>query len=391
MEMLNINSEHIQISSIRRTSINIIQHKGNDQSGPILQAGQRRFGRNISFVSSVFKAQLLQLRQAAEITNEAINRLRESVFNKSSKRIDDLYENDIVTNNIPLFRMLIFHESQINSKPNDLAIKAGFTAGNNYLSLRVGIMRFEYSFFISGTETVKEVQQRIADAINAWNGVSVFANVTINEKTGHSELAFEFSMGFLNNDNWADSNVGLTSVPFNDSSNFWKLSGGPNCIYRVEYNRKRFGLRDENGRFINNDVQNRIDLHMKKTNILYNALSSVVQSKNEIIQAEAMKMFVRAFNSLLENDNTVWSLKDGAKNLTDVYIEDLAMVGIYKNKSGFLQVDELRFIDAVVNGSLERFINQDGINGKIGFINRIERMLEQLTIISNGTIFEIEV
>ena len=65
-----------------------------------------------------------------------------------------------------------------NFAGSDLAKNSGYILGSNTLSLKAGgSHHFEFTFNISETDTLQEIQQKIADAINAWNGHNMFINI----------------------------------------------------------------------------------------------------------------------------------------------------------------------------------------------------------------------
>ena len=200
------------INTQQSNSLNVLQNRHNRQGMTALHVGQRR-GTNISSTPIAIKTQLLNLRYAADgTTNQkgktrslgGLTPIREIAKSEETRRAENLTnlrdKLRYIESRIPQFhqREIVPSGSLDNGtipsfSANDLAVESGFMSiGKHNMSLTVGNQSFDISFSVSATDTVLDVQQRIADEINALLHDDVYASITHNSETGESSLFVNF-------------------------------------------------------------------------------------------------------------------------------------------------------------------------------------------------------
>ena len=381
--MLNANLTTQSTNPHLNNPVNILQSR---QKPNPLQAGKRHLGRNMSPISSDLKSLFLQLRLASDDMLASIMEARAEGLLSMDPRQS------------PHLRMIITAPGGTISPPegsfdqrfdfaaSDLAKNSGYTLGTNTLSMKIGgSHRFEFTFNVSETDTLQEIQQKIADAINAWNGINIFANVTVDEVTGASVLAVEFSASFLTVP--GEFSLGRDASISVSSSTGDMTSEGSCCMDRRVYNLLRFGpLALGNGLSMNKYTKELIESIIQK---LRERAEQNMQ--NKIIQMEPLKILVGSLNSFLEAEEKL-SLANRLENIIKSHKEDLQSVGIYSDdESGILQINEDVMKQAEERGDLFRFMFDGGQEGSSGFINRVRLLAEELALYPSGLIFEMEV
>jgi flagellar capping protein FliD len=99
-------------------------------------------------------------------------------------------------------------------------------------------------------------------------------------------------------------------------------------------------------------------------------------------QLDSFRDMVNSFNSFLrtarENTNGTRPnrLEQQLMGLSSTYAARLNQIGVTANRDGTLQIDERRMRTAAENGSLARFTGDGGAGGNVGFINRLERTVD---------------
>lgn len=265
---------------------------------------------------------------------------------------------------------------------SDLAKNTGFSVGQNQLSVQIGSQQFDFNFSVSETDTNRDVQQRIASAINGRN-IGVSASVTTNASEGTSALVLQSRQTGVNNSgqpNFTVSGSGAISTGVTSIT-----QTAQNAEFRV--NRSGFTGALQTSRSNDVDLGFGISGQLRET-----GRTQVNMVRDTQGQIDGFRDLVSSFNSFLrttrENSNGTRPnrLEQQLMGLSSAYSAGLSRVGITANRDGTLQIDERRLRTAAEDGSLARFAG-DGSGGSnnTGFLNRLERTVDN-AIRSPGTL-----
>lgn len=214
--MINTNFNTQSANHNKGGSFNISQNR-QDGGGQVilgLQAGQRRFGANMAATPADVKTRLLNLRLAVDEANEnakeahnnrvgltPIQEARRSEAERQAENVSSTLDKlRYIESRIPRFHKREFVPTSSLSpdgrptfNANDSAVASGFlTEGKHTMQLSIGNEHFNLSFTVSSTDTVLDVQQRIADEINSLLNNNVYASVVKDSDTGESRLFVNF-------------------------------------------------------------------------------------------------------------------------------------------------------------------------------------------------------
>ena len=254
-----------------------------------------------------------------------------------------------------------------------LATEAGFTQGANQMSLNVGGRQFDFSFNVTATDTVRDVQQRIASAVNSRN-IGVSASVVFDQEAGTSAL----------NLHSRDTGVDREGQP-----NF-TVSGGGVSVLGVG----NITQQAENAQFrVNRGFTGALQTSRSNDVNLGNGITArlhdvgdvdVTMARDVPSQIDSVRDMVNNFNRLMRDvrgdDNSarrnVTRLEQQLTGLVVANAAGLERVGITVGRDGMLSINNDRLQSAAESGSLERFMTDGGTRGSFGFINRLERTVD---------------
>ena len=251
---------------------------------------------------------------------------------------------------------------------NSSAVSAGFSTGNNQMSINIGNQQFDINFNVSSTDTVRDVQQRIAGAINSRN-IGVSARVDFSSSAGTSALVLESRETGVNNSGQPNFTVSGSSVATLGVNNVTQEA--ENARFRV--NRDFIGAWQTSR---TNDVSLGfgIDAELRETGTV-----EVNMERDSTAQINSFRDMVNNINSMLQSvqDNARGSrLDQQLAGLLSSNASSLNRVGISMNRDGFLTINEDRMRAAAESGELERFAGDGGARGNFGFVNRLERTVD---------------
>jgi flagellar hook-associated protein 2 len=266
-------------------------------------------------------------------------------------------------------------KAQVNSGANmsssDLAVNSGFSAGENKMSLQIGSQQFDFSFNVSETDTNKDVQQRIASAVNNRN-IGVTASVD-SSTAGTGALVLQSRQTGVTNAGQQNFSVSGSAA---DSAGVGSATqAAQNAEFRV--NRSGFTGAMQTSR--SNDVEL---LSGIKGQLREVGTTKVNMTRDSQSQMDSFKDLLNSFNSFLRTarDNSAGGrpsrLEQQLMGLARSYSAGLSSVGVTANRDGTLQVNESRMKTAAQNGALERFVGDGGNRSNIGFVNRLERTVD---------------
>ena len=379
-------------TSVSNNNLNIFPNSKNNKKIRGLHIGQRRFGENMASTSPAFQSQLLKMRHTTDDMKNIINSLRSFTLDAAksihSSRTASAEACQLQALRLrPFMRDILTRNEAIGGESQHfaataLATDAGFALGTNYLSIGHNEKQFKFTFNVSETDTLQEVQQRVADAINEWSGTVIFATVTQDTETGASVLAVETCWSVFDENSISG---GIAIYSDNGISFFGAID-----VERFKENSSRFGLpanfRHEDFDFINSFI----DALIKELGLggdINSQVEGIPPVHHELIKIRIMEEFVENFNGLMKAGDG-WELGEDLSNLVESYSADLEAIGIFADEAGFLHIDEDVMKVAIEIGEFERFVFNGGKKGYSGFINRIERLIESVIQNPPGLLFE---
>ncbi|MCL2851492.1 MAG: hypothetical protein FWE20_00440 [Defluviitaleaceae bacterium] len=349
-------------------------------------------GTNMANTSSNFQASILNVRNNAENLRTSLNNIlgtgrnttspfvnsRPVSANNDRMEITGFDANRLRNANVSNFSVEVVQVAQAqrnegaNLNAAALASDTGFTVGSHQMTLNVGGRNFDINFNVSATDTNRDVQQRIASAINSRNA-GVTASVSLDSAAGTSALVLQSS----------ETGVDRAGQP-----NF-TVSGGnalamtgvggitqeaQNAAFRV--NRGFTGALQTSR---SNDVSLGfgINAQLRETGTV-----AVNMTRDETAQINSMRDMVNNFNALMQSaqDSSTGRgmsrLEQQLTGLVTANSASLSRIGISMNRDGFMQIDQDRMRSAAESGALERFVADGGRGGNFGFVNRLARTVD---------------
>jgi len=262
---------------------------------------------------------------------------------------------------------------------NARAVDSGFTVGSNRISLTLGDSTFDFNFNVSATDTNRDVQNRIASAINARGNVDVQASV-VTSGTGAnqtSQLVLQSGETGVNNASQPNFTVSGTAGALTALGVTNVTQQAQNAEFRVN----RGGLTGALQTSSSNNVSlgSGVTATLRETGTV-----EVTMGRDELGQINAVRNMANLFNDLVEVARENNSGQNGGRlqrelrSLVNTNASSLARVGISINASGFMDIDEERMREAAASGDLENFMLPGGNRSNTGFFNRLERMADRV-------------
>ena len=258
---------------------------------------------------------------------------------------------------------------------NTRAVDAGFTVGNNAMSVTVGNQTFDFNVRVNANDTARDVQNRFAEAINARN-LGFSAQVTT-EGTGAAQtsaLVVQSRQTGVANEgspNFTVSGAAATALGVTEVT-----QAAQNAEFRV--NRGFTGA-------VQSSRSNTVDLGFGTTAELRTVGSvDVTMGRDNLGQINAVRSMANLFNDLVEvaQDNRHGQnggrLERELRSMISSNASAFARIGISMNAHGFLDIDEDRMREAAESGDLENFLAPGGARTNAGLFNRMERMADRV-------------
>jgi len=259
---------------------------------------------------------------------------------------------------------------------NELATDYGFDVGMNQITIDIGNRSFNFSFQVSATDTTRDVQDRIANAINVRSDVAVQATVTTNADSGTSRLTFESTEpGVARGNN--QPNFTITS----NTGNAMTMIGGTNVTQQAQNAEFRINRTNANGNTIQGALQtsrtNDVQLGFGVSATLESTgTAEITPARDNIGQQNILRRMVNGLNDMVEAANGAGGnnrLQRELSNLARSSASALERIGITRNSEGFFRIDETRMANAAESGELDRFISSASSGGS-SFMNRLDRI-----------------
>ena len=252
----------------------------------------------------------------------------------------------------------------------------GGEKGTNQFSIEAGGKTAQLSINVKAGDNNKDVQQKMADAINKA-GIGVKASVETDSKTNVSMLKLEsektgsdpkngFSIKDTKGNLVAQTDAGAVS------------SKGKDAIYSVN------GEASRTSQSNTVDLGNGVSATFKKESKDGVGISPVKDTENAKTAIESM---VKSYNSLYSesaqrtDDPKAQRLAMNMANTSKAYMGSLSSVGIGFDKDGRMTIDKTRLDKAAENGKLEQFFTENS-GRNYGFTNQMSKLANN---VSNNT------
>jgi len=355
-----------------------------------VRQGNNIFGQNQAATSPAFRNSIVQLSEAGRTMTQSLNNIRGTGNNASpmqalrpaSGNTDAMTISASDPNRLrgigaSDFTVEIQQVAQAQRNvgtaldANARGAASEFTAGANQLSIHVGDRQFDINFNVSANASNREVQQQIANAINARSDIGVRASVTNDTAAGTSSLVLESAQTGVNNNSGqpnftVSSNTGILAATGIDNID----QQAQNAEFRV--NRGFTGALQTSR---TNDVELGFGI---RAQLREEGTVDVTMGRDVITQQNAFREMVNSFNDLVRTAGDAGrgsTLQNDLSNIARNFGTQLGRIGISINSEGFMRIDEARMAAAAESGELERFASRDGTN----FMSRLNRTAESVS------------
>ncbi|MCL2015398.1 MAG: hypothetical protein FWG68_04020 [Defluviitaleaceae bacterium] len=347
------------------------------------------FGRNMATSPFNFRTSLFGVRSNAELLLSTLNdmrgvgrnaqtpfgRIRPVPEDTNILQITNVDTNRLRNSNVNSLSVNVMQVAQAQQNQgaaltaNSLATSAGFTAGANQISINVGNSRFDFNFNVSATDTVRQVQDRIAAAVNNRN-IGVRAAITT-EGSGAgqtSTLTFQSAQTGVN----VQGQPNFTVSGTNNSASLLGVDTITRQAQNAEFRVNRNGFTGSLQTSRTNDVN--LGFGISAT-LREAGLTQIALERDETRQMDSFRDMVSAINGMLESMGGApgGRLHRGLINTLRSSSVSLNRIGISVDRGGFLTINERRFNAAAESGALESFAMRDRVGSPFGFINRLTR------------------
>ncbi|MCL1828183.1 MAG: hypothetical protein FWG32_01670 [Oscillospiraceae bacterium] len=245
-------------------------------------------------------------------------------------------------------------------------------SGKQQFSIETDGRSYTLSVDIKESDTNKDVQQKMADAINKAN-IGVTASVETNDKDKTSALSISAkSTGDNAKSKFSIKDVVGSAVAETGADK--TTQAAQNAVYKV------------NGGAEQVSQSNTVSLSGGVTATLKKAGGDPVTISRGTDSAYAEKQvneFVNNYNKLYgatlnnSNDPKAQRLFTSLVNTSKTYASKLADAGIEFDSNGYMKINEEQFKKAAENGNLEKFFTENN-NKNYGFTNQISRISRQV-------------
>lgn len=243
-------------------------------------------------------------------------------------------------------------------------------SGTRQFEIEQGGKRYQFSIDVREGDTNKDVQQRMADAVNSRN-IGVTATVSENKNDGTGTLSFSSrNTGEDSGNNFTVRDVAGSLV--SETGVNRTTQAAQNAVYRINNGATQTSK--------TNDVSlgNGVSVTLQRET----AGAVTVNARNDTAaQIDAAKELVNSFNNMLDTAKSGSAgnnrLLNDLNNTRDSYALSLERLGITANNDGTLKVDDKKLGAAAENGSLNSFLGQTG-SASYGFTNRLTRIADNV-------------
>ena len=244
--------------------------------------------------------------------------------------------------------------------------------GTNKFSIEMGGKTTELTINVKEGDTNKDVQQKMADAINKA-GIGVKATLETDSKSGASTLSVESKNtgddpknSFTISDVTGDlaAKTGVDEVTREGRNAQYSVNGGPVRTSRSNTVSLGSGVTATFKKASEEEVK---VSRGKDMNYAIGQVGSLVKNYNDLYAESAKR----------NNDPKSQNLASRMVSISGTYTKSLSNIGIGFDTSGRMTIDEKKLNEAAESGALERFFTQNrGRN--YGFANQLGRLADNV-------------
>lgn len=249
----------------------------------------------------------------------------------------------------------------------------GGSTGKNSFTVEIGGKATELSVNVAAGDTNKDVQQKMADAINK-SGTSIKASVETDSKTNTSTLKIESTVtgndpknGFKISDKSGNlvAQTGVDKVAKEGQDAVYTINGGAAQTSKSNTVNLGNGI---SATFKKASEDNVTISRGQDTDRMKKAVDDLVKSYNDLYSEAVQKT----------NDPKAQNLASRMLNTAKPYSNALANVGIGFNGDGKMTIDTKQLDKAAESGKLEQFFTEN--NGKnYGYTNQLSRLADNVS------------
>lgn len=361
----------------------------NNRNDMFSRVGNNSLGQNFANTSVAFRSSVLSISNRSDEMIQTLNTMRGIGKNATSPFQAKRPESDNAdalavrsfdsskSTGLDLSKLSVdvvqVALSQKNEGPamiaNARATASGFSLGSHKMAITVGDKQFDISFNVSSTDTNRDVQQRIAAAINNVSGIGVTASVSSDAKTGTSSLVLQSATGV---NNTGQPNFTVRSV----SGNAVAIAGIGEITQEAQ--NAQFKVNNGSEGTLQTSKSNDVDLGFGLTARLSGTGSAkFAMGRDESAQINAVRNMVNSFNNLMEaakDSGHGSSLERELNRTAGAFTSTLNRIGVSFDKDGFMRIDADKMNKAAGSGDLEKFGTRDGVS----FMNSLSRLSESV-------------
>ena len=247
------------------------------------------------------------------------------------------------------------------------------SVGLNRFSIEAGGKTVQLSVDIKAGDTNKDVQQKMANAINS-SGAGVKATVETDDKNKTSSLKIEAA---------GTGNDPKNKFTISDVSGDLVSKTGAGDVKQEAQN----AVYSINGGAARASASNTVDLAFGLS-VTFNKASdkevTIAPGKDDSYAKSAVESFVKSYNDLYSaaaenvSDPKAQSLASRLVNTSKIYSSSLSNIGINFDKDGRMTIDSKQLDSAAESGKLQAFFTQN--SGKnYGFTNQLSNLANNVS------------
>ena len=272
-----------------------------------------------------------------------------------------------------------------------LASESGFEVGEHHMAITVGDRQFDFHFTVSENDTTRDVQERIAGAINARRdefansntvNFDITASVSFDEEAGTSALVIRSSQtGIDTSTGTGQPNFSVASI----TGNAVEAAGvdlmtqrAQDSAFRVHRGNTQGGIQTSRSNVVNLGFG--VMAELRETGSV-----DVAMERDTTTQQNAFRHMVNSFNYLVEAARSAGgrggALASELGAVVRQFSSQLERIGISLNSEGRMQINEERMAAAAESGELEEFAtSREGFN----FMSRLGRVSDNVSANPSG-------
>lgn len=255
--------------------------------------------------------------------------------------------------------------------------RTSLDAGSHHIGIRIGNQQFDINFTVGANDTNRDVQNRIATAINARN---IGVTASVNTQDGQSSLVLESRETGIANA--GQPNFSVVSRQGNDPGsalNFLGISNITQQAQNAEFSVSRGGVQGAVQTSRSNDVNIGFGVELTLAGV---GNAEITMERDTTGQQNALRSMVNAFNDMIQaarDSGSNTRLERDLNRMARTFNTSLERVGIFMNRDGWMDINEERMARAAESGELEQFARGGRDGSGTGFIGSLGRLAENVS------------